>query len=144
MRKVAALLLTLATLPALADDFKVIKLEQDVRNLERQVQELTRQLTDLQRVSRGSAPAIPAAAGSQDASATSPQWLDAANWKRIRVGMTELEVIGVLGPPTTLRGASAEARTLMYAMEIGASGFLSGSVQLQERRVVNVQVPTLR
>lgn len=143
MRAIVLVLLTLAAVPALADDFKVIKLEQDVRNLERQVQELTRQLAELQRATRSADPAIPQPSVSPANAAASTQWLDAANWKRIRTGMTELEVISVLGPPTTLRG-SADARSLMYAMEIGSSAFLSGSVQLRDGRVANVQMPTLR
>ena len=72
------------------------------------------------------------------------QWLDAANWKRVRVGMSELEAINILGAPTSLRGESSGARTLMYAMEIGSSGFLSGSVELRDRKVVSVQLPALR
>ena len=38
-----------APLSAMGDDYKVIKLEQDVRNLERQVGELNRQIAVLQR-----------------------------------------------------------------------------------------------
>ena len=59
--------------------------------------------------------------------------------------MVELEVISLLGPPTSLRGAAdSPSRTLMYAMEIGSSGFLSGSVQLRDRAVVEVSPPVLR
>jgi hypothetical protein len=128
-----------------ADDFKVIKLEQDVRNLERQVQNLTRQLAELQQ--RGGrleeARSAPTERSDIVPSASLP-WLNAANWNRIRTGMQELEVITLLGPPTSMRGADPDSRTLLYAMEIGSSGFLSGSVQLRERRVVEVQIPMLR
>lgn len=146
MRPLAALLLATWLSPAMAaDDFKVMKLEQDMRNLERQVQELQRQVSDLQQRSRPGletrAPAPSAAAAAN----TSGQWLEAANWKRIRPGMAELEVISLLGPPTSLRGAAdSPSRTLMYAMEIGSSGFLGGSVQLRDRVVVEVSPPVLR
>ena len=43
------LLLLAASQFAIADDFKVIKLEQDVRNLEQQVRDLSRQVAELQR-----------------------------------------------------------------------------------------------
>ena len=35
-------------------------------------------------------------------------------------------------------------RLLLYAMEIGSSGFLDGSVTLRDRMVVDVQKPVLR
>jgi hypothetical protein len=35
-------------------------------------------------------------------------------------------------------------RVLFYAMEIGASGFLAGSVTLRDRSVASVQRPTLQ
>jgi len=146
MRLLAALLLAAWLSPVVAaDDFKVMKLEQDVRNLERQVQDLQRQLADLQQRNRpGLDTRVPAPSAAPAANA-SGQWLDAANWKRIRPGMAELEVISLLGPPTSLRGApDSPSRTLMYAMEIGSSGFLSGSVQLRDRVVVEVSPPVLR
>jgi len=145
--RIALLVLMLAAAmqsAAAQDDFKVIKLEQDVRNLERQVQDLSRQVSDLQRrltqagdtsAARADRPLPPAS--------TSTSWLVAANWDRVRAGMSELEVIGMLGPPTSMR-AAANSRTLFYAMEIGASGFLGGSVRLEERKVAEVVRPVLR
>jgi len=60
-----------------------------------------------------------------------------------RVGMNELDVIGVLGPPSPVRAENA-ARVLLYAMELGANAFLSGSVTLRERKVIEMQRPQLR
>ena len=57
--------------------------------------------------------------------------------------MGELEVINILGPPTSMR-QEGEARVLLYAMEIGAAGFLGGSVELRDRKVSEVNPPTLR
>ena len=57
--------------------------------------------------------------------------------------MSELDVISSLGPPTTMREEGG-ARVLLYAMEIGASGFLRGSVKLRERAVVEILQPTLQ
>jgi hypothetical protein len=146
MRILAILLISVWLSPVIAaDDFKVIKLEQDVRNLERQVRELQRQLADVQQRSRGTLEARPDVTSDTPSASSTGQWLDAANWKRVRPGMEELEVISLLGPPTSLRGAAdSPSRTLMYAMEIGSSGFLSGSVQLKDRVVVEVQTPVLR
>jgi hypothetical protein len=140
-------LLTLAVLampaPLLADDYKVIKLEQDVRNLERQVSELTRQVTALtrQRVPYdGPTPAVVPA----EPAAANELWLNSDNWKRLHVGMDELDVLRILGKPASMRADTAESRTLLYAMEIGRSGFLGGNVQLREHRVVAINRPVLK
>lgn len=130
---------------AFADDFKIIKLEQDVRNLERQVGELNRQVSVLER--RGSpselAPPLPGK-HAEPATADPVLWYSRANWDRVRVGMNELDVIRLLGRPTTMRGTDAAGRTLLYAVEIGSSGFLGGSVELKNHQVVAVNAPVLK
>ena len=70
-------------------------------------------------------------------------WLDAAKWKKLRPGMSELEVISLLGVPTSTRERDG-ARELLYAMEIGSTAFLGGGVLLRDRKVVEIQVPTLK
>ena len=57
--------------------------------------------------------------------------------------MSELEVIGVLGPPTSMR-QEGDARVLLYAMEIGSSGFLGGSVEFRDRKVSETFKPALK
>jgi len=57
--------------------------------------------------------------------------------------MSELEVIELLGAPTSMR-EEGDARVLLYAMEIGDSGFLGGSVTLRERVVTEVRQPVLQ
>jgi cell division septum initiation protein DivIVA len=147
------LLLALLAAPLLAtnalaqDDvtYRLMKLEQDVRNLERQVQTLTRQLDELRQQSarageRGAPDTRPAAA---PAAASSTAWLEAARWDRLRKGMSEMEVIGILGPPSSMR-QEGDARVLLYAMEIGAANFLSGSVEFRDQAVSEVHKPALR
>ena len=145
MRAILAGLLVTICLPCMAadDDFKVLRLEQQVLDLERKVDDLSRQLADLKQRS------VSASTEREESSpapvAADTRWLSAANWSRVRRGMTEFEVIDVLGPPTTLRGArDSPARTLMYAMEIGSASFLSGNVEMKDGRVVTVNVPVLR
>jgi hypothetical protein len=70
-------------------------------------------------------------------------WLDLARWQQVKTGMGELEVIALLGPPASMRVENQE-RVLLYAMEIGLSGFLGGSVTLRDRAVVNVKTPVLQ
>lgn len=145
MRNLLIALLALLGQSALAADdatYRLMKLEQDMRNLERQVQTLTRQIDELKQqagrpgVSGPRSPAAPTAS-------SSTTWLEAARWDRVRQGMSELETIGILGPPTSMRQEGA-ARILLYAMEIGSAGFLSGSVELRDREVAQVNKPVLR
>ena len=138
------LLLGQSTLAAEDDTYRLMKLEQDVRNLERQVQTLTRQLDDQrQQLSRAGDRSSTARPSSAPAAASSTAWLEAARWDRVRTGMSEFEVINVLGPPTSMR-QEGDTRVLLYAMEIGSSGFLSGSVSLQDRAVTEVSRPVLK
>ncbi len=137
-------LMMLAALPVVAfadDQGRLSFLEQEVRNLQRQVQTLSRQLDELR--------TRPARLNNRQPQArtspgeTSDAWLDAAKWRSLRTGMSELEVINALGPPASMRIEDG-TRVLLYAMELGGSGFLSGSVKLRDGAVVDVRQPTLR
>jgi hypothetical protein len=147
MRTLLIALLALLGQSALAADdatYRLMKLEQEVRNLDRQVQTLTRQLDELkQQTARAGDRSSTAPRSSTTPAASSGDWLQAARWDRVRPGMGELEVIGILGPPTSMR-QEGETRVLLYAMEIGSTGFLGGSVELRDRKVSEVQRPVLR
>ncbi|MEO6080033.1 MAG: hypothetical protein ABIQ86_09675 [Steroidobacteraceae bacterium] len=126
-----------------ADDLRLSQLEREVRNLERIVQTQSQQIEQLRRQwpqpeDRQRRPSSPATGATNDA-----VWLDASKWLLIKPGMSELEVISLLGPPVSMRTEDG-GRMLLYAMEIGSSGFLSGSVMLRERVVLKVQKPELR
>ena len=142
-------LVLLACLPLAAhaaDEQRLSFLEQEVRNLQRQVQALSRQLDELRtRPQRITAPASPGATGSASSPATAdPQrWIDGAKWRRLQPGMSELEVIELLGAPTSMREEGG-ARVLLYALEIGTSGFLGGSVTLRDRVVSELRQPALQ
>jgi outer membrane murein-binding lipoprotein Lpp len=139
-----AVLLGNAVVAMAADDFRVSQLEQDVRDLQRQLQALSRQI-EAQRTAPAANAAADTASRVRDLPRvpTAPAWVDATKWQRIQPGMGELEVLEILGPPTSMRQQQAD-RVLLYAMEIGASGFLVGSVTLRDRSVASVQRPTLQ
>jgi len=140
-RPVLALLLLPMTAWS-ADDMRISFLEQEVRNLQRQVQALSQQMNDLQR--RPDRP--PVTSSLPDRSAPSPgsdAWIDAGKWRRVHAGMGEMEVIGLLGAPTSIRD-EGDARVLLYAMEIGSTAFLGGSVTLRNRLVAEVKPTTLQ
>jgi hypothetical protein len=144
-----SLLLALIAVPLLGhaqDDanYRLMKLEQDVRNLERQVQTLTRQIDELKQQSARMGERSAVGTRSSAAPTTSSTaWIEAARWDRVRAGMSELEVINILGPPTSLR-QEGDARVLLYAMEIGSSNFLGGSVEFRDQAVSAINKPTLK
>lgn len=134
-------LLFVATASA-GDDGRISFLEQEVRNLQRQVQALTRQVDTLRNTPdrlRGASPSPAGAVSDSDPE----RWIDAAKWKRLKIGMSELDVVQLLGPPTSMREQNG-GRELLYALEIGSSGFLGGKVTLRERAVAEVQLPVLQ
>jgi hypothetical protein len=137
------LLLAAPFMAGAADDLKVAQLEQDVRELQRQVQLLSRQI-ETQRPLAASPGASSSGRLAAPTSITAiPAWVDAARWQRLASGLSELEVISTLGPPTSMRVEGGE-RVLLYALEIGSSGFLRGSVTLRDRAVVAIQRPALQ
>ncbi|HEY7640806.1 MAG TPA: hypothetical protein VH814_13860 [Steroidobacteraceae bacterium] len=140
-----AALLAHSAVAAEDDTYRLMKVEQDVRNLERQVQTLARQLDELrQQQSRTGDRSLPSSrSSSAPAGASSTAWLEAPRWDRVRTGMSELEVIGVLGPPTSMR-QDGDTRVLLYALEIGPSNFLGGSVEFRDRAVTAVNKPELK
>lgn len=139
----AALLLGTTAASHAAEDFKITLLEQAVRELQREVQAQAQQIDALRR--QLSLPAgQPAKPATQGPASTPGQWVDATRWQQLRPGMGELEVISILGPPTSMREAGEGQRVLLYAMEIGASGFLGGSVTLRDRAVIDIQMPLLK
>jgi hypothetical protein len=123
-----------------ADEGRVNFLEQEVRRLQQQVMAMSRRIDQLER------PALPTPGAQPRAQAPAPSsgaWIDAGKWKKLRTGMSELEVVSLLGAPTSMREADG-ARVLFYALEIGTSGFLGGSVTFRDRLVAGVQQPTLQ
>lgn len=127
------------------DEFRLSNIEQSIRALQTQLREQARLIDELQRQVNGPGGADSQPRSSVPAANTSKSWLDAANWKRLRNGMTELEVVSILGPPTQMRVSDDQAtRTLLYAMEIGSSGFLGGNVVFTDGRLTGVNTPVLK
>lgn len=141
----AALVLLAPGLAGAADALKISQLEQDIRLLQQQLIEQARQIEALRMRLSQQPPLLPQARSPADSPATTTAgaWLDASKWAQVRPGMSEFEVITLLGPPTTMRTTDGD-RVLLYALEIGATGFLGGSVTLRDRSVFAVQVPQLR
>lgn len=153
MRHPPALLLLMALLtvasPAPAqvvDDLRVRQLEGEVSRLQREVDAQSRRIDELERGARTNSLTPRAAAttpaGRED---RSPAWLLSTNWDRVKPGMKELDVIALLGRPTTVRAdADGKRHSLMYAMELGPNAILAGSVSIGDSGVAEVHKPVLR
>lgn len=129
---------------ATADEVRERQLELDVAQLRRELLEQTRRIDGLERLLRVDQSQRASSRGTKAAEAE-PGWLVAANWNRVRPSMTELEVIAILGTPSSVRaGSEASTRTLLYALEIGTGSFLAGSVELGPNGVTVVSRPALR
>lgn len=141
-------------LAAAQDSVQVGRLEQEVRQLQRELLNLSQLVSELRaRVERSASETPPPAAvapratnelaRTATANPEDARWVDAGQWRKLRTGMSELEIIELLGPPTSMRNQGGE-RVLLYALEIGDSGFLAGSVTLRDRAAASIQTPTLK
>ncbi len=147
---IAVLLSSLTVLTPLhaapIDEFRLSDIEQTLHALESTVKEQARQIAELQR-QLGHTP-LPATATTTTTStpiSSDSRWMSSENWLQIKLGMNELQVIDLLGPPTQLRTSDDQtARILMYAIEIGRSGFLSGRVILNKGIVSLIEIPSLK
>lgn len=137
--------LLLATSANAAEDFRVMKLEQEMRSLERRVQTLQRQVDELHRRVRTADPGYePQTDRESAASEAGQKWLNAAAWDRVSEGMSELQVVELLGKPTAVRPDARGRRALLYTLEIGATAFLTGAVSFEDGKAVEVQKPILK
>jgi hypothetical protein len=140
------LLIAAVAAPVRADDVRVNQIMLDVQDLQRTVRDQARRIDELERSlaqARFSLGAGPASRG-QPLKPPGEEWLQSRNWERVRTGMTAQDVIAVLGAPASMRESDDGRKTLLYAMQLGASGYLAGSVVIANDRVVEVTRPLLR
>ena len=72
--------------------------------------------------------------------ALSTPWHSETYWRRIKDGMSESQVIKILGKPTDVKELGS-MRRLFYRGEVRGSGFVSGNVWLSDDRVWQVNTP---
>lgn len=155
-RMLTVIMLLVPVLASAQDSAELARLDQEVRQLQREVLTLSQLVTQLRsRIDRDQASSVQSgialpriATGGQrsaapGAAATESRWINAAAWRSLRTGMSDLDVIAALGAPTSTRGVEPE-RILLYALEIGPSSFLAGSVTLRDRAVVSIETPVLK
>jgi hypothetical protein len=72
--------------------------------------------------------------------APTPPWYQASNWNLIKQGMSEAQVVAILGPPT-LAESVTDMRTLYYKPDPRSTTTLNGSISLQDDRVTAMMPP---
>jgi hypothetical protein len=140
--------MTLVTVPGWTQDaLRVRQLESEVQRLQREVDAQARRIDQLEQ--RAGTPGVPLAqtppVTARQSSESSPAWLLSTNWDRIKPGMKDIDVIALLGRPTSVRhDPDGKGHALLYALEIGPNAVLAGNVRLTESGVAEVSKPTLR
>jgi hypothetical protein len=139
------------SVPAAAqlEDIRTRQLMQDVAELQRTVRQQALRIDQLEReISRVTGTPVARPVGSEGMSTRETEkqpWLAPKTWDRVKVGMSELEVLEILGYPTNARaGQDKSTKTLFYSVQVSPAGFLSGNVELTNNRVRVVNRPALR
>lgn len=120
-------------------------LNRQVQTLQTTVQNQERRIAALeQKLSQVSPPSQPSQnpstiPPSSTQPAQQPGWHLPANWARIQRGMSRQQVEAILGKPARVRDFASI--TLYFEGEVAGSGFVLGTVELFDGRVVTVSPP---
>jgi hypothetical protein len=77
----------------------------------------------------------------QGAPSVAQPWKIPSTWSRIRDGMSQAQVVSILGKPTGIENSVTTYFTLFYRGPVPGSGFVSGNVKLVDDRVNQVNQP---
>ncbi len=130
---------------------RVTALETEVAKLERLVADQGRRLAALEErlAPTQVAPAEGEAAQSAERASPEPSpprnpdlplWTVAANWRKLHTGMSEKEVVAILGKPSATREIGF-SRTLVYRGDVPGEGAARGTVHLKDGKVSEVDPP---
>jgi hypothetical protein len=120
----------------------------EITLLKRVVAEQDRRIAGLEkalgtsRLGAVSDPLSPGAPGRVAASqaTTSTPWKTPSVWSLIKKGMSRAQVVAILGQPTSVNVVSI-LQTLFYRGEVSGSASVTGTVELMDDRVLQVNVP---
>lgn len=147
LQYIIALILVVTVAPVFAQPSeRVRQLEQEINFLKNTVADQGRRIELLERQLLGKPSATgssssPAAAQFRTPSSVAFPWHDKNAWDRVKHGMSEAQVVSILGPPTSVN-VMGSYRTLLYRGDVPGSGSVSGNVMLTgEDRVLYVNTP---
>ena len=118
---------------------EVMGLRRRVERLEEEIARLIAALDAGDVVSQGAQPSQ-----TPPVRATGGAWTNPSNWGRVTPGMSERQVISILGPPTKRERIRGSIYLLLfYQGEVPGSGFVSGNVRFlaDQDRVLLIQIP---
>jgi hypothetical protein len=120
-------------------DPRVDELTRETALLKRRIADQEARIAELERAVKSlqaaAAPPMPAPIPSP-----TPAWHRATNWTLIKSGMSEAQVVEILGPPTSV-DSSIDQRTLLYHPDASSTLTLKGSVTLIDDRVTAMTPP---
>ena len=143
-RGAAAIAVWLAylALPSIAmaqsDDSGVDELRKETAQLRRSVADQERRIAELEKTVK--ALAAISAPVPQRIPPTTPPWRLAANWALIRKGMSEAQVVEILGPPARVQSVTDE-RKLYYQPDARTGSSPHGTITLIDDRVTASEPP---
>ena len=115
----------------------IILLKQIVEEQDKRIKVLEKEVSEL----KGTKPI--ASSGEERTSESAikqNEWKVGSNWDKIKNGMSEMQVISILGKPTSVEEL-IPFKTIFYRGEVSVSGFVSGNVKLMDDRVWQVNKP---
>jgi hypothetical protein len=74
-------------------------------------------------------------------SETTMAWKSLAVWSRLKVGMSHAQVVAILGKPTSAKNIASSFETLFYHGDVPGSGSVTGTVELKDDRVWEINTP---
>ena len=117
-----------------ADDFaRIRQLEDDVKILKQSIVKQGNRIDTLERSLSNYNKNLPTE------SDTSDGWHNLTNWQSIKHGMSERQVISILGQSTSSIGL-LPIRTIYYRGKVNGS-FVTGNIVLDDGRVMAVSIP---
>lgn len=131
---------------ASAEDAAVVReLQSEVQILKARINAQDRRIEALERAINQSASSKPSVVLYPDAAAApqigiSSAWHSASAWARVKEGMSESQVIAILGRPTSTEEVGPY-KTLFYQGPVSGSGSVSGNVKLTDNRVWTTNKP---
>jgi hypothetical protein len=123
---------------AQAPDPRIGELKKEAALLKITIADQERRITELERIVKALQPV--AAPVPTTIPAPIPPWLLAPNWILIKKGMSEAQVLEILGPPTSV-DSTVGVRTLLYQPDSRATTPLNGAVTLTVDRVTALVPP---
>jgi hypothetical protein len=124
---------------AQARDPRVDKLTAETEELKRTVADQDKRIAELEKTVKmlqaAAAPPLPAPIPSPV-----PPWKVPTSWNQIQAGMSEAQVVAILGPPTSVQSVQ-DSRTLFYQPGPQSTSTLNGTVTLKDDRVTASSPP---